>query len=215
MNGTYAFSFKYPPDATTDGLTDSGGRLYLPVAPGTNLGKKWLDVSVVEGVSPCKSPGSNPMAPTENVTFNGIQFLKETWEEGVTSHRVDITAYSRAKGNACISLNFLLWSVVPEVLRDPSAASLTAPPNRPSSRRSCQPTQISRPLTAGGTRQQAGRATRPPRGLHSREDASGTAPPKSWQGYMRGTARPDAGTMFTAGYRLLPAIKKVSIPCGK
>ena len=76
-------------------------------------------MSVVEGVNPCTSPGSNPMAATENVTFNGIQFLKETWEDGATSHRGDITGYSRAKGNACISLNFLLWSVVPEVVQTP------------------------------------------------------------------------------------------------
>jgi hypothetical protein len=117
VNSTYAFSFKYPPEATTD--PDFGGRLYLPVAPGTNLVKKWLDVSVVEGASPCTSPGSNPMAAKENVTFNGIQFLKETWEDGATSHRGDITAYSRAKGNACISLSFVLWSVVPEVMETP------------------------------------------------------------------------------------------------
>jgi hypothetical protein len=119
VNSTYAFSFRYPPEATTDGLTDAGGRLNLPVAPGTNLTKKWLDVSVAEGLGPCKYLGSNPNAPTETVTFNGILFLKEAWEEGVTSHRADNTAYSRAKGNACISLNFVLWSVVPEVMQTP------------------------------------------------------------------------------------------------
>ena len=59
------------------------------------------------------------MATSENVTFNGIQFLKETWQEGATSHRGDNTAYSTAKGTACISLKFVLWSVVPEVLETP------------------------------------------------------------------------------------------------
>ena len=98
LNGAYAFSFKYPPDATTDGLTDTGGRLYLPVAPGTNLVKKWLDVSVAEGVDPCRAPGSNPMAAVENVTFNGIPFLKQTWEEGATSHRGDNIGVLDGKG---------------------------------------------------------------------------------------------------------------------
>ena len=62
------------------------------------------------------------MAATENLTFNGIPFLKQTWEEGATSHRGDNTAYSTVKGNACITLDFLLWSVVPEVVSNPSAA---------------------------------------------------------------------------------------------
>lgn len=119
LNGANSFSFKYPPDAITDGLTDTGGRLSLSIAPGTNLKQKQLDVTVLEGMDPCRSPGSNPMALSENVTFNGIQFLKETWGDGATSHRGEITAYSRAKGNACISLSFLLWSVVPEVFETP------------------------------------------------------------------------------------------------
>ena len=91
----------------------------LPFTRGTNLVDKRLDVSVVENVNPCRAPGSNPMAATENVTFNGIQFLKQTWEEGATSHRGDNIAYSTAKGSACITLNFLLWSVVPEVVQTP------------------------------------------------------------------------------------------------
>jgi hypothetical protein len=59
------------------------------------------------------------MASAENVTFNGIPFLKEKWQDGAMSHRGDTTAYSTAKGNACISLTFLLWSVVPEVMETP------------------------------------------------------------------------------------------------
>lgn len=119
LNDTYSFRFKFPPGSITASQSDTGGRVILPIAAGTNLRQKVLDVSVVEGVSPCKSPGTNPMATSENVTFNGIQFLKETWGEGATSHRGDITAYSTAKGNACITMSFLLWSVVAEVLETP------------------------------------------------------------------------------------------------
>ena len=119
QNVKYGFSFKFPPGSTITNQTDNTGRVELPFTAGTNLMDKRLTVNVAEGVSPCKSPGSNPMGASENVTFNGIQFLKETWEEGATSHRGDDTAYSTAKGNACISLTFLLWSVVPEVVQTP------------------------------------------------------------------------------------------------
>ncbi len=119
LNEAYAFSFKFPPGSTVSSQTDNSGRVYLPVAPGTNLRQKWVDVNVAEGVSPCKSPGTHPTDTSEDVSFNGIQFLKEAWGEGATSHRADNTAYSTAKGNACITLTFVLWSVVPEVLETP------------------------------------------------------------------------------------------------
>jgi hypothetical protein len=120
QNAKYGFFFKFPPGSTVTSQSDTSGQLYLPIiTAGTNLKEKRLDVSVVEGVSPCKSPRSNPMVTSENVTFNGIPFLKETWQDGATSHRGDNTAYSTAKGNVCISLGFLLWSVVPEVVETP------------------------------------------------------------------------------------------------
>jgi hypothetical protein len=122
INTRYLFSFKYPPGSTLVSQSDTGGRVDLPFAPGTNLLAKHLDVSIVEDVTICKSPqsqGPNPGVHTENVTFNGIPFLKETWNDAATSHRGDFTAYSTVKGNACISLTFWLWSVVPEVMQTP------------------------------------------------------------------------------------------------
>jgi len=102
-----------------DNQSDSGGRLYLPIIAGTNLVQKLLDVNVGENVSSCNVSGTHRVDTSENVTFNGIQFLKETWSEGATSHMGDFTVYSTNKGNACISLSFLLWSVVPEVMETP------------------------------------------------------------------------------------------------
>ncbi len=120
QNARYGFSFQFPPGSSVEGQSDFGGRVYLPFKAGTNLTKKYLDVNVAEGVSPCKSPGAKPpWGTSEYVTFNGTQFLKETWEEGLMSHRADWTSYSTAKGNACISMSFLLWSVVPEVMETP------------------------------------------------------------------------------------------------
>lgn len=119
QNIKYGFSFKYPPGSSVTNPSDNGVRVTLPIIPGTNLLDKYLDVNVSENVNPCKSPGSNPNVPSENVTFNGIQFLKETWLSGATSHAGEYTGYSTAKGNACISLIFLLWSVVPDVMATP------------------------------------------------------------------------------------------------
>ncbi len=88
QNAKYGFSFRFPPGSSVEGQSDSGGRVYLPFKAGTNLTKKYLDISVVEGVSPCKSPGAKPpWGTSEYVTFNGTQFLKETWSEGLMSLR--------------------------------------------------------------------------------------------------------------------------------
>jgi hypothetical protein len=119
QNSRYGFSFQFPPGSSVAGLSDTGGRIYLPFASGTNLSKKYLDVSVTEGLNPCHNPNSNPTIPSTSVTFNGIQFLKETWLEGVTSHLADWTAYSTLKGNACIGMSFLLWSVDPGAMATP------------------------------------------------------------------------------------------------
>ncbi len=120
LDSAYGFSFQSPPGSTLVSQTDTSGRIELPFAPGTNLREKRLEINVAPGLSPCKvSPGGSPGGTSQIVTFNGIQFLKETWMEGATSHRGDYTAYSTTKGDACISLTFLLWSVVPEVVETP------------------------------------------------------------------------------------------------
>ena len=93
--------------------------MYLPFTAGTNLVQKYVDISVVEGANPCKSPQTTPMASSENVTINGIQFLKEIGSEGATGNLYDWTAYSTLKGNACISLTFVLHSTNPGVFQTP------------------------------------------------------------------------------------------------
>ena len=56
VNGARAFTFKFPPGSTTEDLSDGGGRINLPFTAGTNLVDKRLDVSIIEGVNPCKAP---------------------------------------------------------------------------------------------------------------------------------------------------------------
>ena len=116
QNLKYGFAFQFPPGSILASASDTGGRIYLPIlTSGTNLGEKYLDVSVVEGASVCQSPETTQSQPTstpQNVTINGIQFLKQTGEGAATSNRWDWTGYSTVKGNACISLTFTLHSVV-------------------------------------------------------------------------------------------------------
>jgi len=58
-------------------------------------------------VSPAVEP--NPTS-SENVTFNSIQFLKQTGQGAAAGNRYDWTAYSTTRNNACISLAFILHS---------------------------------------------------------------------------------------------------------
>ncbi len=76
--------------------------------------EKYIDVSVVEGAATCKSPSSSPMATSENVTINGIAFLKETGQEGAAGNIYDWIGYSTTKGSACISLTLVLHSTNPD-----------------------------------------------------------------------------------------------------
>jgi hypothetical protein len=112
QNAKYGFGFQVPPGSTIVSQTDNSGRVNLPFTPGTNLGEKYVVVSIMEGQATCKSPYSNQMATAQNVTFNGIAFLKETFVEPALGNIYDWTAYSTAKGNACISLTFILHSTV-------------------------------------------------------------------------------------------------------
>jgi len=111
QNTKYGFEFKYPTNGTVSNQTDIGGHITLPITAGTNLSEKYIDVKVVEGANPCKAsdPGG-PIATTENVTINGIQFLKESGGSGAAGSQYDFVAYSSASNNACVTLTFILHS---------------------------------------------------------------------------------------------------------
>jgi hypothetical protein len=82
----------------------------LPFAAATNLVQKYVDVSVVENVTTCKSPATTQQATGQDVTINGIPFLKETGSEGAAGQMYDWVAYSSDKGGDCISMTFVLHS---------------------------------------------------------------------------------------------------------
>jgi hypothetical protein len=115
LNEKYGFVFKYPTDATISDQSDTHARITIPVVTaGTNLSEKYVDVSVVEGASTCKSPdiGGEP-ATTENVTINGIQFFKEVGNGVGAGNIYDFVAYSTQANNNCVSLTFILHSTNP------------------------------------------------------------------------------------------------------
>lgn len=119
QNAKYAFSFQFPPGSSIAGQSDNAGRVYLPFSAGTNLVQKYVDVSVVEGATTCQSPETTAMSSAENVTINGIPFLKQTDSEGAAGNFYDWVGYSTAKGTDCISLTFVLHSTDPGVFSTP------------------------------------------------------------------------------------------------
>ncbi len=109
QNVKYGFNFKFPPGSAVTTQTDTAGRIFLPITSGTNLVEKYIDLTVIEGANPCKTPASG-VATSQNVTINGIAFLKETGSGVATGNIYDWVAYSTTKGNACVSLSFVLHS---------------------------------------------------------------------------------------------------------
>jgi hypothetical protein len=109
QNAKYGFNFKFPPGSVITSQTDTAGRIFMPIVSGTNLVEKYVDVTVVEDTSPCKTP-TDGAATSEDVTINSIDFLKETGTGVATGNIYDWVAYSTTKENACISLTFVLHS---------------------------------------------------------------------------------------------------------
>jgi len=121
-NNTYGFRFRYPQGGQiAEGGTDNSTRIDLPRVPGTNLTQKYLQMTVVEDVDPCRSPLASSSIPqtSETVVINGITFLKETGEDGTAGHINKWTAYSTVRDNACISLDFVLRAANPGVFTTP------------------------------------------------------------------------------------------------
>ena len=114
-NSYYGFEFKYPPQAQIISQQNNFARIDLPFTPGTNLKEKYLEVIIAENISPCQSPLATQsiLQSSEAVTINGIPFLKQTGEDGGAGHLHQWIAYSTFRDNACVSLDFILYSLNP------------------------------------------------------------------------------------------------------
>src|SRR6266508_1322936 len=119
---SYGFRFLYPSQAQlVDGSRDNYARINLPFAPGTNLSQKYLEMIVTENADPCRSPlaSSSMLETSETVVINGLNFLKETGQDGTAGHINKWSAYSTSRNNACVSLNFILRAANPDVFTTP------------------------------------------------------------------------------------------------
>lgn len=114
LNSTYGFMFGHP-GQIVDGRTDNYARINLPFVQGTNLVDKYLEVIVAEGVSTCQSPlaTSSILQSSETVVISGIPFLKQTGGDAGAGNLHQWVAYSTSRGNACVSLDFVLHSLNP------------------------------------------------------------------------------------------------------
>ena len=112
-NSKYGFGFKYPPNGQFLQYEDNALKLLLPFAPGSNLVEKYLQMNVIENISPCSSPfaRSSMLMTSEAVLINGISFLKETGGDGAAGNYYQWTSYSTPNGNACITLTLVLHSL--------------------------------------------------------------------------------------------------------
>ncbi len=120
----YKFQFKYPPQGQISGQTDNVAHIApLPIVAGTNLVEKYLDINVVENATACTSPLTSGHAPgsftSVPVSINGIAFIKESGSDAGAGNVHKWTAYSTVKGNACISMSFVLHSLNPDNFTTP------------------------------------------------------------------------------------------------
>jgi hypothetical protein len=115
LSEKYGFVFKYPSGAPISDQSDTHARIALPiVTAGTNLGEKYVDVTIVEGAATCKSPDIGGEATTtETVTINGIQFFREIGAGAGAGNLYEFVAYSTASDKNCVSLTFVLHSTNP------------------------------------------------------------------------------------------------------
>jgi hypothetical protein len=106
--------------------SDNGGdpvEFVLPAAPGTTLLEKFMDIDVTPNATDCRElrySGDN--TTSENISVNGVNFLKETGAGLGAGNVYEWTGYSTLKGTTCISITFVLHSANPGVYS-------TAPPD--------------------------------------------------------------------------------------
>jgi len=112
QNNIYGYKFTYPDDAKFN--TDSGSyaQIHLTIAPGTNLGEKYLEARASSGASgPCKSPEPSPTGVTSTTeVINGISFLHEEGQDRGAGNIWDWITYSAMNGSVCVNMTLILHS---------------------------------------------------------------------------------------------------------
>ena len=119
-NRRYSFAFKYPPPGPIIANNNTFATIHLPFVQGTVLQDKSLYVTAYENVNTCMGGFPLPQS-SENVTINGIPFLKQTGQDSGAGHLFRWTSYSTPRNNVCVSLNFILDSLNPGTPATPPA----------------------------------------------------------------------------------------------
>jgi hypothetical protein len=132
-NATYGFEVCYPATATLTTNSPEHSRISFPVAPGTNLSEKWMDIDSGSGLATCASPQAAGYAPgtthDHHQTIAGLDFLVQSGNQGAAGNFYDWTGYSTQRASVCASLSGVVHTVdalnfpTPPPTVDPAAES--------------------------------------------------------------------------------------------
>jgi len=133
MDQAYGFTFRYPAEGQIVSQQDHSARISLPIAQGTNLVEKFIDVAVTENVNPCVS--QNPgVSQSQQVMVNGISFLEESGADAGAGQLYEWLAYSTSQDTVCVSLTFVLhstnrgnYATPPPLFDKPAESDIFAP----------------------------------------------------------------------------------------
>ncbi len=113
-NATFGFAFKYPPQSQVFNQFPESLLMNLPITPGTNLSEKYLDQRVLQNIATCAHPTVGVSPNRVSVVINGLNFFKDTGEEGAVGQFRKWTAYSTTRNNLCVTSLFVLHSTNPD-----------------------------------------------------------------------------------------------------
>lgn len=119
-NRRYSFELKYPPPGPIIANNDTFATIHLPFVQGTALQDKSLYITAYENVNTCMGAFPLPQS-SDNVTINGIPFLKQTGQDSGAGHLFRWISYSTPRNNVCVSLNFILDFLNPGTPATPPA----------------------------------------------------------------------------------------------
>ncbi len=119
-NQAYSFQLQYPSGGggLQPGANAISARIDLPIAPGTTLNEKYLDIAVFTGTDDCSGAYSSGPAP-EALTLNGLTWLKVEGAEGAAGNIYLWTNYATVSGIVCVRLAFVKHSNPPDLFPTP------------------------------------------------------------------------------------------------
>ena len=128
-NSDHGFQFKYPKSSQINEMLENSISMNLPIAAGTNLSQKSLQVIAVQNANPCSSylGRSSMLSSSETVLINGLTFLKETGGDSAAGQLHQWVAYSTLRGDTCVTFDMILHIInLGNYLTPPPAFNETA-----------------------------------------------------------------------------------------